>query len=132
MHRHLSDARAKQIQDRLGGTFGEAAWLRTPTKSLSTARAGDRGLIIDMIDGNAAAVQVLAARQDGRARVIAYEPLFARASWAPWNGPATAKAARASGLTKTGLRRDARLTAEQFKVLAVALHGPRAGRLLAD
>ena len=122
----FGERRANQLARLLSPPARELDFFATPTKALSQAKAGDRGLFVDHISRQAALVEVVDAARDGRRRVVAYVPLFARRAWLPWNAALARRAGRAiSAISQGRTLRDRRLDADQFSLLAAALYPGR-------
>lgn len=128
---YFSERKEKELVALLSGTARSADFFVTPTKSLRSARVGDRGLFIDLIAREAAPVEILDTARAGRRRiVVAYQPLFARRGRIDWNVSAARRAGQAIGAVAQGRSlRDRRLSSSQFAALIGALYP---GRRLSD
>lgn len=74
----LGERREAELRSLLGGTAQDADLFTSDLKSTSRTRAGDRGLVIDLMDNSAELVEVIDAVRVRGGRLIAHEPLFAR------------------------------------------------------
>lgn len=81
----VDDVTEERVQRLLGGTADD--WVRHRLKSLSKLRRGQRGILVDNVDGKVALVEVTDTAQDRRFGVFAYEPVFGSRSWLKWSSP---------------------------------------------
>lgn len=125
-YRHMGERRAEELTALLRGTASHADWFITPSKSLSNARVGDRGLLVDVLDREAELVEVIDAVRVGERRLVAYQPVFARTRPLSWTLAVARRAGASIGVSpkKYGLR-DRKLTRGRFEALVAALYGPR-------
>ncbi|MGH6900914.1 MAG: phospholipase D-like domain-containing protein [Geminicoccaceae bacterium] len=126
LDRVLGERRAEELAALLSGTARDALFFVSPTKSLSWVKAGDRGLVVNHVDGDAALVEVIDAVPVGRSRLVAYEPLFARRARLDWSAALARRAGRTIGASASGRRlRGRRLTPAEFEKLSTALYPGR-------
>jgi HKD family nuclease len=100
MHYEEGGRAEKRVTTLLGGTASE--WVRLSHPQAGRVKAGDRLLLVDLVDHTVVLGTVVDAVTDGKARVLAFEPISGDSAWQRWSPALRSRVAKAGGFRPRG------------------------------